>query len=181
MIHVDTSVPGAIFFREPGAAELVARLERQRSERLMISAWTLTEMAGLGEDKQESVADRLYDEHLEQPKRKDRTMVTKFADLRARMSPESRAWAEARALAMLAEMPPNELRQARGLSQKVLAEVPHIQQPAITKLERRTDMHISTLRSHIEAMGGELEVAARFPDGSVKISNFPELEKAVAP
>jgi transcriptional regulator with XRE-family HTH domain len=96
------------------------------------------------------------------------------------MSPESRARAEAKALAMLAEQPLNELRQARGLSQKVLAEVLHVQQPAIAKIEKRTDMYISTLRSHIEAMGGELEVVARFPDGSVKISNFSELGKPIA-
>ncbi|WP_220805312.1 hypothetical protein, partial [Aquipseudomonas alcaligenes] len=41
--------------------------------------------------------------------------------------------------------------------------------------EKRTDMYISTLRSHIEAMGGQLEVIARFPDGAVKISNFAEI------
>jgi len=52
VIYVDTSVLGAIFFREPGAADLVARLERQRSGRLMISAWTLTEMASIGGIKQ---------------------------------------------------------------------------------------------------------------------------------
>ena len=68
------------------------------------------------------------------------------------------------------------MRQARGLSQKVLAELLHVQQPSIAKLEKRTDMYLSTLRSHIEAMGGELEVIARFPDGSVKISNFSDLE-----
>ncbi len=102
-------------------------------------------------------------------------MAKKFADLRAQMSPESRARAEARAQAMLAEMPLNELRQARGLSQKMLAEVLHIQQPAIAKIEKRTDMYISTLRSHIEAMGGELDVVARFPDGAVKITNFADL------
>ena len=39
-------------------------------------------------------------------------------------------------------------------------------------------MYISTPRSHIEAMGGELEVVARFPDGAVKISNFSELGNA---
>lgn len=72
-------------------------------------------------------------------------------------------------------MPLNELRQARGLSQKVLAEVLHVQQPSIAKLEKRTDMYISTLRSHIEAMGGQLEVIARFPNGAVKISNFAEI------
>lgn len=76
---------------------------------------------------------------------------------------------------LLTEMPLNELRQARGLSQKVLAEVLHVQQPSIAKLEKRTDMYISTLRSHIEAMGGQLEVIARFPDGAVKISNFAEI------
>lgn len=107
-------------------------------------------------------------------------MAKKFAELRAKMSPESRARAEAKAQAMLAEMPLNELRQARGLSQKMLAEVLHVQQPSIAKIEKRTDMYISTLRSHIEAMGGELEVIARFPDGAVKITNFSDLEKSVA-
>lgn len=104
-------------------------------------------------------------------------MAKKFADLRAKMSPEARAQAEEKANAMLAEMPLNELRQARGLSQKMLAEVLHVQQPSIAKIEKRTDMYISTLRSHIEAMGGQLEVVAKFPDGAVKISNFSELGK----
>ena len=76
---------------------------------------------------------------------------------------------------MPAEMPLNELRQARGLSQKMLAEVLQVQQPSIAKIEKRTDMYLSTLRSHIEAMGGELDIVARFPDGTVKISNFSDL------
>ena len=76
---------------------------------------------------------------------------------------------------MLEEMPLNELRRARGLSQQELATLLHIQQPSVAKLERRTDMYISTLRAHIEAMGGELEVNARFPDGAVKITTFSEL------
>lgn len=104
-------------------------------------------------------------------------MAKKFAELRAKMSPEARAQAEEKAGTMLAEMPLNELRQARGLSQKMLAEVLHVQQPSIAKIEKRTDMYISTLRSHIEAMGGQLEVVAKFPDGVVKISNFSELGK----
>jgi len=37
-------------------------------------------------------------------------------------------------------------------------------------------MYLSTLRSHIEAMGGQLEAVARFPDGAAKISNFSDLE-----
>ena len=107
-------------------------------------------------------------------------MAKKFADLRALMKPEARQSAEAAAQTMLAEMPLNELRQARGLSQKMLADVLHVQQPSIAKMEKRTDMYLSTLRSHIEAMGGELEIVARFPDGSVKIGNFADLGNSAA-
>jgi ribosome-binding protein aMBF1 (putative translation factor) len=102
-------------------------------------------------------------------------MAKKFTELRAKMSPESRVRAETKAKEMLAEMPLNELRQARGLSQATLAKVLNVQQPSIAKLEHRTDMYLSTLRSHIEAMGGMLEIVARFPDGSVKISNFENI------
>ena len=102
-------------------------------------------------------------------------MANKFSVLRQKMSPEAQARAGVKAQAMLAEMPLNELRQARGLSQKMLADVLHVQQPSIAKMEKRTDMYLSTLRSHIEAMGGQLEVVARFPDGSVRISNFADL------
>ena len=102
-------------------------------------------------------------------------MANKFSVLRQQMSPASQARAQVKAQAMLAEMPLNELRQARGLSQKMLADLLHVQQPSIAKMEKRTDMYLSTLRSHIEAMGGQLEVVARFPDGAVKISNFADL------
>ena len=68
---------------------------------------------------------------------------------------------------MVAEMPLNKLRQARDLSQQMLAELLQVQQPSVAKIEKRTDMHLSTLRSRIEAMGGELDVVARFPDGTV--------------
>lgn len=107
-------------------------------------------------------------------------MARKFSDLRARLSPDARARSEAKANEMLAEMPLHELRLARGLSQKKLAETLRVQQPSIAKLERRTDMYVSTLRSHIEAMGGQLEIVARFPDGAVKIGNFADLAKDAA-
>jgi predicted XRE-type DNA-binding protein len=102
-------------------------------------------------------------------------MAKKFEMLRAKMTPEARALADKKAQEMMAVMPLNELRQARGLSQKKLAEALHIQQPAVAKMEKRTDMYISTLRSHIEAMGGQLEILARFPDGTVQINNFSDL------
>ena len=100
-------------------------------------------------------------------------MAKKFSDLvKSTMSPESIDRALKMTQVMCEEMPLNELRQARGLSQKALAAVLHVEQPAIAKLERRTDMYISTLRSHIEAMGGTLEIVAKFPEGSVKIKSF---------
>ena len=103
-------------------------------------------------------------------------MAKKFEELRSRMTPEAQAMVEKKAQDMLSKMPLSELRRARGLSQKNLAEALHIQQPSIAKMERRTDMYISTLRSHIEAMGGTLEVLAKFPDGTIQIDNFSDLE-----
>jgi len=102
-------------------------------------------------------------------------MAKKFSELEKKMSSKSRDWVKQEVSKALEEMALNELRNARGLSQKMLAEVLHVQQPAIAKLEKRTDMYISTLRSHINAMGGELEVIARFPDGDVRISNFSQI------
>ncbi len=102
-------------------------------------------------------------------------MAKKFFELEKKMSPDALARSEAKAFAMLEEIRLSELREARGLTQKELAALLNVQQPSIAKMEKRTDMYISTLRSHIKAMGGELEVVARFPDGNVKIANFSEL------
>ena len=104
-------------------------------------------------------------------------MARKFSELRSKMSPAARARAKTRAKAMLAEMPLQELRRARGLTQGALATTLKVRQASISKLERRTDMYISSLRSHIEALGGELEIVARFPDGEVKISNFEDVSR----
>jgi DNA-binding XRE family transcriptional regulator len=102
-------------------------------------------------------------------------MTHKFSELEEKMSPESRARVDQAVREALKELPLDELRNARGLSQKMLAEALGIQQPAIAKMEKRTDMYISTLRSHIEAMGGQLEITAHFPDGSVRIANFSQI------
>jgi len=61
-------------------------------------------------------------------------------------------------------------------SQQPLAEVLHGVQPAIAEMEKRTDMYLSTLHSRIEAMGGELEIVAKFLEGSVRINNFRTLD-----
>ena len=56
-----------------------------------------------------------------------------------------------------------QIREARERSQAAVAAKLHIKQAAVSKLERRTDMYLSTLRGYIEAMGGTLEIIARFP------------------
>ena len=106
-------------------------------------------------------------------------MAKKFSALRAKMSPEAQARIKARADQMMREMPLHELRRARGLSQESLAAVLNVSQAAISKLERRTDMYLSTLRSHIQAMGGDLEVIAKFPDGEVRVLNFSDEQEEV--
>jgi predicted transcriptional regulator len=63
-----------------------------------------------------------------------------------------------------------EMRRARSLSQEELASLLNVKQPSIAKLEQRTDMYISTLRAHVQALGGELVMLARFPEGDVRIS-----------
>ena len=102
-------------------------------------------------------------------------MARKFEELRAKMSPERRARAEEGTRQMLAELPLHELRNARNLTQAQLAETLHIAQASVSKVERQTDMYISTLSNFIEAMGGKLEIRARFPEGDVVIGQFKEL------
>lgn len=102
-------------------------------------------------------------------------MAKKFSTLQAQMPEQAQQKATQLAEKMKEEMLLQELRQARGLSQKEIAERLNVQQPAIARLEKRTDMYLSTLRSHIEAMGGELEVIARFNDSCIKIRNIGEL------
>jgi DNA-binding XRE family transcriptional regulator len=103
-------------------------------------------------------------------------MAKKFSQLRAGMSAQALAKSQQKAKALLGEMPLQELRLARGLSQQSLAEALQVQQPAVAKLEKRTDMYLSTLRSHIRAMGGELDIIARFPDGEVRIKSFSDTD-----
>jgi predicted transcriptional regulator len=69
-----------------------------------------------------------------------------------------------------------QLREARERSQVEMTEKLHIKQAAVSKLERRTDMYLSTLRSYIEAMGGQLEIIARFPQRAVRIVQFEALD-----
>jgi hypothetical protein len=100
----------------------------------------------------------------------------KFSELRARMTPERRARNQAATKALVAELPLGELRQARHLTQVALAEALATSQAEISKVEHRTDVYVSTLRRYIEALGGQLDITARFPDGDVRITQFQELD-----
>lgn len=91
------------------------------------------------------------------------------------MSPERRARVEERVHRAIREMALDELRSAREFTQVELAEILKLDQGSISKLERRTDMYISTLRRYIEAMGGSLQIKAVFPDGEVKIKQFQDV------
>ena len=57
-----------------------------------------------------------------------------------------------------------ELRLLSDLSQAKIAKTLKISQPAVSKIEKQTDMYLSTLRSYVEAMGGELDVIIRLPN-----------------
>ncbi len=104
-------------------------------------------------------------------------MAKKFSELRARMSPKARAQSEAMTKKLLKEMPLQELRQARDLTQQEVAKTLKIEQAAVSKMENQADMYISTLRRIIAAMGGELEIVANFPEGAVRITQFEKIDE----
>ena len=99
-----------------------------------------------------------------------------FNNLRKKMSPTAQKVATQKTQQMLKEMPLQELRQAHQMSQERLAELLSTKQANVSRMERRTDMYISTLRSYIEAMGGELDIVARFPNGEVHINQFEDID-----
>lgn len=102
-------------------------------------------------------------------------MAKPFSELVKKMSPKARAKGEARFLELQEEMALGELRKARQLSQEKLAVTLQTKQASISKMEKRTDMYISTLRSYVEAMGGELKITASFPEGDVRIKQFQSI------
>jgi hypothetical protein len=107
-------------------------------------------------------------------------MAKNVKDLQAKMFPESRARSEAKAERLIQEMALDELRAARAMTQEHLSTILGVKQSAISKLERRADMYVSTLRHFIEAMGGQLETRAVFPDGDVRITQFQTLAEQQA-
>jgi len=103
-------------------------------------------------------------------------MAKKWRDLYATISPDRRARIEAHVAQDLSEMALAEVRRARELTQQQIAKNLDVNQAWVSKVERQTDMYVSTLRSYIEAMGGELEIIARFGDKAVRLRHFEDLE-----
>src|SRR5260221_5951845 len=103
-------------------------------------------------------------------------MTKPFKILRKKMSQPAQKTAATKTQQMLKEMPLQELRQAHQMSQERMAELLHTKQANVSRIERRTDMYISTLRSYIEAMGGQLDIVARFPNGEIHINQFKDID-----
>ncbi len=101
-------------------------------------------------------------------------MAKSFKNLRDKMSPESKKISNKLAQDLRQEIGLNELRNVLEISQEELGELLNKKQAAISRLERRSDMHISTLRAFIKALGGELEIIASFPDASYHIKQLEQ-------
>ena len=97
-------------------------------------------------------------------------MARKWSELRAKLPPKLRAKAARRTEQLEAIITLQELLRDRELTQEVLAERLDQAQGNVSRTLRRTDLHVSTLREVIQAMGGELELIARFPDRTYAIA-----------
>lgn len=106
-------------------------------------------------------------------------MARNFKELEARMPTQARARAEVKAEQMIRDMALDELREAMKLTQESLAQTLNVRQATVSKMERRADMLISTLRRIIVAMGGDLEIRATLPTGVVRINQFDEVSKRI--
>jgi DNA-binding XRE family transcriptional regulator len=91
--------------------------------------------------------------------------MTNLEQIRKGLSPTRRKKIDARAAELIAEeMTLQELRRARELTQVRMAKKLGVSQDGISKLEKRSDLLLSTLRKTVEAMGGRLSLVAEFPD-----------------
>lgn len=99
-------------------------------------------------------------------------MARKYEALRGKLTPRQRAASASLTKRLSDELPLNQLRHALLLTQEQLAESLGVSQGAISKMENQSDMLISTLQRIIEAMGGELELKVRFPQGEVTLKDL---------
>ena len=108
-------------------------------------------------------------------------MAKSFNELRGKMAPERRRRNATEANRMLLEMTLQELRQGlTNFSQDDIAEMLRVTQGYVSKLERQDDMLLSNLYAYVEALGGEVEIRAKFSGREVQIKHFREIEKLKA-
>lgn len=81
----------------------------------------------------------------------------------------------------MAIRPLRQLRELRGVTQTSVSAAMQLTQPAVSKLERRADVSVLALRDYIEALGGRLEVTARFPDGAQSLLDASETREQRPP
>lgn len=102
-------------------------------------------------------------------------MVKRLYDVRGALPPKRRAKIESRA-AELATL--RDLRLAASQTQDDLAQALGVGQDTISLLEQRSDMLLSTMRRYVEAMGGQLDLVASFPNRpSVKLTHFADVSR----
>ena len=111
---------------------------------------------------------------LPNARRRTFRMAKRFEDLRRKMPAQRQKRARARTGAMLAEIALSELRRGLGVTQDQLAKSLDVRQAAVSKLEGRDDVLLSTLSAYLAALGGTLEVVARFGDQASGSTRMPQ-------
>ena len=97
-----------------------------------------------------------------------------FSGLVAEMLPDAQARIARRVNQSLAEMRLSDLRDNLNVSQEIVGAELGVKQAAVSRLGGRADMLISTLRDYVTALGGELDIVARFDEGTFKIAGLEE-------
>ncbi|MER8547956.1 helix-turn-helix domain-containing protein [Mesorhizobium sp. M0644] len=91
-------------------------------------------------------------------------MGRKLDDLIAALPKDRRERVDARFEELRGEVESlGDLRRAAGKAQAEIASVLKIKQPSVSKIEKQADMYLSTLKSYVEAIGGQLELVVRLP------------------
>lgn len=90
--------------------------------------------------------------------------------LKEQLSPQSLARARKRADAILERMRLDELRKERHITQRTIAAIMGIDQGEVSRIEKRSELKLGTLRSYVSALGGHIEVRAVFPDRNIELT-----------
>jgi DNA-directed RNA polymerase specialized sigma24 family protein len=113
---------------------------------------------------------------------KPSTLGRTLEELLDALSPEDRAAVEARSAELHAEVEGlKALRHLAARSQEQIAQSLGVKQPAVLKIERQTDLYLSTLRRFVEAAGGTLELRVELPgSGVMRLTGMGELNANAA-